>query len=83
MREKERELPCRKVDARTMSDDKLEIEYTHEEMEELEEEVKNGLKQLDKLDGAKRQEKANHLDDRLKRLKVIAFSAPSSCAWQP
>ena len=76
MRERERELPCWKVDACTMSDDKLEIEYTHEEMEELEDEVKNGLKQLDKLDGAKRQEKANHLDDRLKRLKVIAFSSP-------
>ena len=75
MREKERELPCRKVDARTMSDDKLEIEYTHEEMEELEEEVTNGIKQLGKLEGAERQEKANHLDDRLKCLKVIAFSA--------
>jgi hypothetical protein len=59
-----------------MSDDKLEIEYTHEEMAELEEEVTNGIKQLDKLEGAERQEKANHLDDRLKCLKVIAFSAP-------
>ena len=76
-------MPCRKVDARTMSDDKLEIELTHAELKELEEEVKKGLEQLVKLDGAKRQEKANHLDDRLKRLKVIAFSAPSSCAWHP
>ncbi len=59
-----------------MSDDKLEIERTHDEMEKLEDEVKIGLKQLDKLDASKRQEKANYLDDRLKRLKVIAFSTP-------
>jgi hypothetical protein len=62
-----------------MADDKLEIEYAHEEMLDLEDEVGKGIKELDKgrLSSSERSQKWEYVDDRLKRLKVIALRATS------
>lgn len=59
-----------------MSDDgdKPEIEYTHEEMLEVEEEVSRGLKELEKgkLGSSAQQQKSALLTKRVEKLKVRA-----------
>jgi hypothetical protein len=55
-------------------DDKPEIEYTHEEMLEVEEEVSRGLKELEKgkLGSSAQQQKSALLTKRVEKLKVRA-----------
>jgi hypothetical protein len=55
-------------------DDKPEIEYTHEEMLEVEEEVSKGLKVLEKgkLGSSAQQQKSALLTKRVEKLKVRA-----------